>query len=84
MTERQIVAEYILQQIKTNDLVEIEMSDKIKIKGYVLDTDVFRGKPLAHELKEVLHGLPGDHKTKITILPLREKIKLWKKLKNMY
>jgi|JI6StandDraft_1071083.scaffolds.fasta_scaffold1356535_1 hypothetical protein len=43
MTDRQLIAEFILLNIKPNNIVEIKLSDSDQIlRGYILDKDVFR------------------------------------------
>lgn len=84
MTARDLIAEYILQQIKVNDLVEIELDGKRKIKGYVLDRDVFQNKPDKQALREKLYGFHDNYKPKITIQPLHDKDEREEKLKESF
>lgn len=82
MTDRQLIAEFILQQIKANDLVEIVLIDQKIIRGYVLDKDVFKNKSLDTHLKEKLYPyLSSDHRSRITLQPLEEKDEMIEKLK---
>lgn len=41
MTDREIIAEFILQSIKQGDLVKILLKADRVVTGYVMDKDVF-------------------------------------------
>ncbi len=69
MTDRQLIAEYILQKIKQGDFVEIVQVDKRIIRGYVIDKDVFRNDLATkqNDLKVILYGEYLRLKKQITI-----------------
>lgn len=77
MTDRQLIAEYILQGIKYFSMVEIKFSTNNQvIKGYILDRDVFRQSQLEfeNELRGILYPhLKEEVPQKVTIQILKEK-----------
>lgn len=74
MTNREIIAEYILQGIKQGSLVTIYLKGTEVVNGYILDADVFTVNP-AEELRDAITrhttGSSAVRKSNITIDELK-------------
>jgi hypothetical protein len=72
MTPSQLIAEYILQHIQENDPVEVDLADGKKIRGYILDRDLFQEKHNHAKIKQMIHGASSADVRKITIQEIKE------------
>ena len=70
MTARELIGEFLLQGIKDNDLVEIDMGNKKIIKGYVVEKFVYNPDLLTDELKKDLYGIRSGNKNKLKIFQI--------------
>jgi hypothetical protein len=84
MTDREIIAEFILQSIKEGDLVKIFLKADRVVTGYVMDKDVFTvnfNESLRDAITRYTTGSNPVRKSKITIEELKQTNDLQEEIK---